>query len=575
MLYGLVRPVKRSGSRIPQLVKRIPSDLLDRMRGRAFDIPLGEEYVRVVVGPTAESIRFSLRTADSATAKICQAIALAHLEKIFKSLRADAPIELTREQVAALAGDIYREWEGSGAEEESTQVEYIDGKHVLRVGPIDDPELESEGARKAVEFLERLDQTERPEDKAMLDRAINPLIDQVLSRHGIGRVTERCRQLLFRAFLNALKAGLAIREKHVQGDFTPDPKAASYPEFQPLAHPPETEPARAAQKVSLKGLVESWWTEAKARGLKPSTHESYQNTMAAFVAFLDHDDATRVTPKDVIAFKDYRLATINPRTGKPISAKTVKDSDIAGLKSVLQWAVENQLLPSNPAADVRLKLGKAIRLRDKGFTDEEAKKLLSAALSMTRGREAPTLFAAKRWVPWVLAYTGARVGEIGQLRKEDVRKVGDDWVIRITPEAGTVKTNEAREVPLHPHLIELGFAEFVTSAKDGHLFLKPREDGDVLGPLSALKNRLSEAARAVVSDKNVSPNHGWRHRFKTVGLEAGIDHRILDAIQGHAPKTQGESYGSVTLKTKAAAIRKLPRCVVELTGFAIGKGKPV
>lgn len=112
MLYGLVRPVKRSGSRIPQFVKRIPSDLLDRMRGRAFDIPLGEEYVRVVVGPTAESIRFSLRTADPATAKICQAIALAHLEKIFESLRTDTPIELTREQVAALAGEIYREWEG-------------------------------------------------------------------------------------------------------------------------------------------------------------------------------------------------------------------------------------------------------------------------------------------------------------------------------------------------------------------------------------------------------------------------------------------------------------------------------
>ncbi len=42
-------------------------------------------------------------------------------------------------------------------------------------------------------------------------------------------------------------------------------------------------------------------------------------------------------------------------------------------------------------------------------------------------------------------------------------------------------------------------------------------------------------------------------------MEAGIDHRILDTIQGHAAKTQGETYGNVSLKTMAAAIAKLPR----------------
>ena len=44
-----------------------------------------------------------------------------------------------------------------------------------------------------------------------------------------------------------------------------------------------------------------------------------------------------------------------------------------------------------------------------------------------------------------------------QLRKQDVRQVDGLWVLRITPEAGSVKTNEAREVVLHPHLIAQGF----------------------------------------------------------------------------------------------------------------------
>lgn len=36
---------------------------------------------------------------------------------------------------------------------------------------------------------------------------------------------------------------------------------------------------------------------------------------------------------------------------------------------------------------------------------------------MKRGRERRETFAAKRWVPWLIAYSGARVGEMAQLRR--------------------------------------------------------------------------------------------------------------------------------------------------------------
>lgn len=155
------------------------------------------------------------------------------------------------------------------------------------------------------------------------------------------------------------------------------------------------------------------------------------------------------------------------------------------------------------------------------------------------------------------------MGELSQVRKEDVRREHGHWIIKITPEAGTVKTNEARDVVVHPHLIELGFIAFVESSLSGHLFLKPSKTGDVLGPLQGLKNRLAEFARNVVPDVNVAPNHGWRHRFKTVGIEAGIEHRILDAIQGQSSRNVAESYGDVTIKTQAAAMTRFPRYQVE------------
>ncbi|WP_271595934.1 tyrosine-type recombinase/integrase [Bradyrhizobium sp. CCBAU 25360] len=313
-------------------------------------------------------------------------------------------------------------------------------------------------------------------------------------------------------------------------------------------------------------MIEGWWVEAKARNLKPSTHESYSNSMAAFVAFLGHDDSSRVTKDDVIGFKDHRLATITPRTGKPISAKTVKDSDLSGLKAVFGWAVSNGKMQRNPAEGITLKATKPRRLRSKAFTEAEAKAILASSLRVKRGGEMPETFAAKRWVPWLMAYTGARVGEMAQLRKEDLHKHGRSiWYLTVTPEAVTVKTNEARDVALHPHLIEMGFVEFVRAAPPGHLFLRPSQDGDeqgpVLGPLQGIKNRLAEFARGVVPDKGVAPNHGWRHRFKPVGVRAGIDRRTLDVISGHAleGRTVADGYHGVELEDQAAALAKYPR----------------
>jgi hypothetical protein len=77
-----------------------------------------------------------------------------------------------------------------------------------------------------------------------------------------------------------------------------------------------------------------------------------------------------------------------------------------------------------------------------------------------------------------------------------------------------------------------------------------------------VKNRLAEFARGIIKDRNVAPNHGWRHRFKTVGMEAGIPTRVLDALQGHAPRTAAEGYGEVTIKVMAESIGRLPRVEV-------------
>src|SRR5882672_2677732 len=73
--------------------------------------------------------------------------------------------------------------------------------------------------------------------------------------------------------------------------------------------------------------------------------------------------------------------------------------------------------------------------------------------------------ACRRWVPWLCAYTGARVGELTQLRAGDVQArqgpAGSIWVLRLTPDAGTIKTGRARTCRCMPAGIEASIRDAI------------------------------------------------------------------------------------------------------------------
>jgi integrase len=122
-----------------------------------------------------------------------------------------------------------------------------------------------------------------------------------------------------------------------------------------------------------------------------------------------------------------------------------------------------------------------------------------------------------------------------------------------------VKTDEARDVVLHRQIIEEGFSQFYEGSKPGYFFINP--SAGELGVRKAVKtarNKINAFVREVVKDPNVDPSHGWRHRFKTAGIEQSVAMRVLDAIQGHAPRNASEDYGDVTVKARANAIAKFP-----------------
>lgn len=112
---------------------------------------------------------------------------------------------------------------------------------------------------------------------------------------------------------------------------------------------------------------------------------------------------------------------------------------------------------------------------------------------------------------------------------------------------------------LHRQILALGFVEFVKTSRSGPLFHNATKPEKFLDGARVTAGRLSEwLNRTGVVPEGVQPSQGWRHRFKTIGRELGRSDRIAVAIQGHAGRTAGDSYGDVSIVAMARKIDMLP-----------------
>jgi integrase len=527
-------PTKRRGSDNWYYRKRIPADVQAILAKLPKDQRPPSWF--------KDHISISLKTSDRTAAKAkCPEVA-AEVERTMAALRA-GPKPLTDKQISALSGELYKAFaEGFEDNPILTTEQWL---HVA--------DLNEQARRGEYGAAARLGIHKSPEGRrrVSMEARFGKMTDAFLARRGV--VTDNAsRGKLIEWTSRDLSEAARKLSRNADGDFAPDDYAKR---FQPF----ERASSRATGR-SLTGLVEAWHKAALDRGVTKRDATRTKQRFDKLVAFLEHDDASRVTKQDIVRWRDHRLA-------RKISVKTINDSDIASFSNVFNWGAERGWLSVNPAerATIKAKRKKA-KLRDEFFTREEAAKILRRAAAVTGSkRENPKTTAAKRWVPWLCAYSGARVAEMIQLRKQDVRKDPEHgWVIRLTPEAGSIKNNRFCDVPVHKHLVATGFVEFVNSAKAGHLFCDPGQDGTITGPAGGVYSRVRELVRDVIDDTHVQPNHAWRYTFKTYGLEAGIEALTLDAISNHSPRTQGEAYTKVTLKARVTAMAKLPR--YELTG---------
>lgn len=212
-----------------------------------------------------------------------------------------------------------------------------------------------------------------------------------------------------------------------------------------------------ARPATLRHVFERW------KGVKKRSDDSVRACERALILFEQRTENTPVQQLTRAQGDDFRswLQTLGT------SSKTAHDR-ITWVKSLLVYAYRDlELIQRQPWEGIDI----AHRTENKRhpWTDDELKAFFKLPL-FTR-YELPTDFKAGKdaayWIPLLGLYTGARVGELAQLRVQDV-EVGKDGgaFIRISNEAegARVKTDAGqRRVPVHSELVRLGFLEYVAS----------------------------------------------------------------------------------------------------------------
>jgi integrase len=264
---------------------------------------------------------------------------------------------------------------------------------------------------------------------------------------------------------------------------------------------------------------------------------------------LGHTDAHRLTPENLIDWKAVMVSA-------GLRAKTIQGSKLSPVRAILQWGVQNKRLSLNAAEGVSLDVKAKQGERKRSFTDEEAKIVLRGALLEKD--------SVRRWVPWIGAYTGARLSEICQLRCEDILEIDDVWCIKFAPEAGSLKTSGSeRVVPIHPALLESGLLSYVSQVRSGALFaeLSPDKFGKRGGNGTKMIGRF--VRQLGLKDRRLSPSHSWRHRIKTLGRKHALAQDILNAITGHGSKSVADSYGEFPVEALFRELCKIPALEME------------
>ena len=306
-----------------------------------------------------------------------------------------------------------------------------------------------------------------------------------------------------------------------------------------------------AQGRSLRDVHTAW---LERRQPAPKTQHEALRELNGFLGGEGKDrHLSKITRVDIVAYKDKILE----EGKKPATAK----KRLSFIRGLLSFAVAEGWLDADPSAGIRIVAPKKNGKEDRRpFTKAEMQAILASPIS-----KAPE----DRFLPLLAALTGARRGELAQLRRADIDT--ESLILTVTDEDDDQRVKTAgsrRSVPIHPAIVAAGFIDYVKALDEDEEWIFPALTSDRFGLRGdAWGKRFGRHLRGPlqITDKR-AVFHSFRHTLKRALRDLGCPKEIHDAITGHEGEDVGSTYGKgVSVETMREWVLK-----VDLKGLGVG-----
>lgn len=304
---------------------------------------------------------------------------------------------------------------------------------------------------------------------------------------------------------------------------------------------------------TLDDILEKWAVQSKP---SINTISEWKLVINQFHEVFGKINIKKITIKNIIEFKDiisncpsrytlkfpemnildvYKMYK-NKRVENPPSLRTLSKK-ISVFKTLLSFAVNEGLLENNVASPIKVRGSKNSIIQRVCFSSEDIAKIFNS--------EPMDIKDYRFWIAYIGLYTGARLEEIGQLLKSDIKQESGVYYFDINKNEGKkLKTKTSvRKIPVHKRLIDAGFLDYINSNKSEKLFpeLKAGTSGRLTKGYSQWFARHLQKAGICDSSKVF---HSFRHGFKEACRNAEIPEEISDLLTGHSNGSVGRGYGA-------------------------------
>ncbi|HBJ1219246.1 TPA: integrase [Escherichia coli] len=279
-------------------------------------------------------------------------------------------------------------------------------------------------------------------------------------------------------FVKSLATPISVFDSFLSNLIATERKAARNPLFlhQQIAPPVEiVESQPSAEPEKVLTLLDAWamYKDEKGRNWTKSISMANERFIEVLMIVLGAaTDVTTITKQDIKQVMEV-VENLPKRVVQPYRSMTtqqlidfedVPPEDLVGAESIHKhlkiykslfktFLTDNKdILEKSPTDGIVAAPSKA---RFGAYSTAEMKKFVGWALKQPDNWQ--------KWVTLLLAYTGARRGEIGRLEKSQIKFDEDSQrYYFLIAEGGQGKTeNATRQVVIHPKLIEWGFMDYV------------------------------------------------------------------------------------------------------------------